>query len=421
MSDESIEPTAAPESIPLLESRTPYQLVETDSALAKATADIISYNAPLAVDAERASGFKYGQRAYLLQVGIENKAIYLVDPVAEFSPPLWQEFISAVSSKTWIIHAASQDIPCLAEIGIHPKQIRDTELAARLLGLPRVSLGTITEHYLHLKLAKEHSAVDWSQRPLRVEWLEYAALDVDVLHELWHEVELDLVANSKAGIASEEFSSLLNQAPKPAKQDRWRSLTGLHEVKDVRSLTIAKALWTAREELAMQKDIAPGRLIPDVAIVTAVKALPKSKSELASLKTFSGRASRTYIDTWWEAFMLGSSTRDLVEIRVKSTGIPNHRNWPLKFPDANARLIASKAQIGELSEAQKIPPENLLSPDTLRSICFEPPALIGHDEIATILRAKRAREWQIQLVAPILVTSLLAESKTVREPSEASA
>jgi len=393
-------------------------LVETDSALQLVIHDIIESGEALAVDAERASGFRYGQRAYLVQVGIKNQAIYLVDPVAKFSSDLWQEFAAAMSSKAWIIHAASQDIPCLTEIGITPSQVFDTELGSRLLGLPRVSLGTITEHYLLLKLAKEHSAVDWSERPLRLEWLEYAALDVDVLHELWSAVEEDLEANSKLDIAFEEFASLVNQEPKPIKQDRWRSLTGLHELKDSRSLTIAKALWDAREELAIEKDIAPGRLIPDLAIVAAVKAAPKSKSELTSLKTFNGRASRSYIDTWWDAYTVGTNTKSLVEIRVKASGIPNHRNWPLKFPDANSRLIASKAAIALVSESKRIPPENLLSPEILRAICFEPPVPIDTDEISMFLRSKRAREWQIDSVAPLLLSSLQVESKQKSEDSE---
>ena len=47
-----------------------------------------------------------------------------------------------------------------------PRQLFDTELAARILGLPRVGLAATVEHYLGVSLAKEHSAVDWSTRPL---------------------------------------------------------------------------------------------------------------------------------------------------------------------------------------------------------------------------------------------------------------
>jgi ribonuclease D len=284
-----------------------------------------------------------------------------------------------------------------------------------------VSLGTITEHYLQLKLAKEHSAVDWSERPLRSEWLEYAALDVDVLHELWEMVEQDLKSQEKLIIASEEFQFLIDQPSKPPKTERWRSTTGLHELKDARSLTIAKSIWDAREELAIEKDIAPGRLIPDSAIVAAVKQMPKTKPELASLKTFSGRASRTFLDTWWDAFVQGNTTRNLVELRAKPTGIPNHRNWPIKFPEANARLIASKAAIAELSETRRIPPENILSPDTLRSLCFEPPQQISADSVAIYLKQRGARAWQIREAAEILALALQEKVAEAKEQSPDSA
>lgn len=417
MSEDSPE-QLAPEATPLLKSRIPYKLIENSNDLAIATAVISESTKPIAVDAERASGFRYGQKAYLVQICVEATAIYLVDPVAQYSYESWQEFVKVVSAKPWIIHAASQDIPCLNEIGIRPTKVLDTELGSRILGLPRVSLGTITEHYLGLKLAKEHSAVDWSERPLKVDWLEYAALDVDVLHELWEFVETDLVSNSKLEIALQEFDNLVNFAPKPTKIDRWRSLTGLHEIKDARSLTIAKSMWDARENLAIEKDIAPGRLIPDLAIVAAVKAMPKTRSELSSLRSFTGRASRTFIDTWWDAFMSGNTTKDLVELRPKATGIPNHRNWPLKFPEANARLLACKEVMAQLSEALKIPAENILSPDTIRALCFEPPENISPDNVAEALLAKRARPWQVEAVLLPMTEALQAEPTSSKEATE---
>ncbi len=415
MTEETTEVVEESQATPLTKSRLPYYLVETDEGLAAALKVITESQDALAIDAERASGFRYGQRAYLLQVGVSGKAIFLIDPVAEYSAELWTELKDLLSSKPWIIHAASQDIPCLAELGITPKELLDTELGSRILGLPRVSLGTITEHYLSLKLAKEHSAVDWSERPLRQEWLEYAALDVDVLHELWSCVEADLIANSKMEIAKEEFQFLTIPQSKLPKIDRWRSLTGLHEIKDARSLTIAKHMWEAREKLAMDRDYAPGRLIPDAAIVAAVKALPKSKSELSSLRSFTGKASRSFLDTWWDAYTLGTTTKDLVELRVKATGIPNHRNWPQKFPEANSRLIAVKAVIADLSAAMSIPPENILSPEISRAICFEPPQELSAETIGEFLRSKNARSWQIQTVADLFVEALA--TKAVAESS----
>ncbi|MEI7419407.1 MAG: HRDC domain-containing protein [Actinomycetes bacterium] len=396
------------ESTPLNEPRLPVVLVETDELLQQVIDSLGKTAKPIAIDAERASGFRYGQKAYLIQIAIEGNCIYLIDPISPFSSEVWTEFTKIANTKAWIIHAASQDLACLAEIGLVPTKLLDTELASRILGLPRVALGTITEHYLSIKLAKEHSAVDWSERPLPKSWLDYAALDVDVLAELWTSVEKDLIEKNRMGIAQEEFDHLLTPNVKEPKLERWRSITGLHEIKDQRSLTIAKYLWEAREDLAISRDIAPGRLIPDASIVAAIKANPKSKPELASLRTFYGKASRTFIDIWWKAFSEGTTTKKLVELRPKSTGIPNHRNWPQKFPEANARLLTCKAMLTKVAEEMSIPAENIVSPDVIRSLCFEPPTELTTASISEALTLKKVRPWQIAAIAEFLVVALAA-------------
>jgi ribonuclease D len=406
MSDE----TLSSDSAPLNEPRLPVTFIESDSAVNHLVEDLRAYDGPICIDAERASGFRYGQKAYLIQIAIPASKIYLIDPTADFSKSSWHALAESVNSKPWIIHAATQDLACLAECDLVPTQILDTELASRILGLPRVALGTITEHYLNLKLAKEHSAVDWSIRPLPNAWLDYAALDVDVLFDLWKCVEQDLIDRDRMIIAEQEFAFLLLPSIKEVKNDRWRAMNGLHEIKDQRSLTVAKYLWEARETLAIEKDISPGRLIPDSAIIAAVKAAPRTKSELASLRTFSGRASRTYLDVWWKALSDGTADKNLVELRVKSTGIPNHRNWSQKFPEANARLLTCKALIAKLSSELKIPSENIISPEVIRGLCFEPPTPLDFGTLESILRSKRVREWQIKYVSDILLVGLAATS-----------
>ncbi len=410
---------AQPESKPLNEPRSLVVLVDNDSSL-KAFLEALKVNtAPIAIDAERASGFRYGQKAYLIQIGIIKQAIYLLDPTINFDSSTLSETIEQINQTPWLIHAASQDLVCLAEFGLRPTEIFDTELACRLLGLPKVSLGTITEHYLNLKLAKEHSAVDWSSRPLPKSWLDYAALDVDVLPDLHLAIAADLRANHKYDIALEEFAFLLEFQPKEPKVDRWRGTTGLHEFKEQRELTIVKHMWDAREALAIEKDVSPGRLIPDLSLIASVKAKPKSKSELAGLRSFTGRASRTYIDIWWEAYYKGSTTEKLVDLRPKQTGIPNHRNWPSKFPEANIRLQWCKLGMHQLASELNIPQENILAPDIIRALCFTPPEL-SVKSLEHALVAWKARSWQIDAVKEVLLDSLSKRDLPPAETNEES-
>ena len=164
----------------------------------------------LAADAERASGFRYGHEDWLIQFKREGAGIALLDPVAlPRAGADWNEFNDAVGDATWILHDSLMDLPGFAEIGLKPKALFDTEIAARLLGLHRFGLAAVTEHYLGITLAKEHSAADWSYRPLPRDWRNYAALDVEVLIELETMMRRDLKAAGKDEWAAEEFSHAL--------------------------------------------------------------------------------------------------------------------------------------------------------------------------------------------------------------------
>ncbi|MEY4320088.1 MAG: hypothetical protein RLZZ471_29 [Actinomycetota bacterium] len=408
----------------LPKSRKQWHLVQTSEELHNAIAELRKFAGWFGVDAERASGFKYSQRAYLIQINRAESDIYLIDPWS-ISPQIdvskFAVLAELLSEDSWILHAATQDLGCLAELGLKPKAIIDTELGSRIAGIPRVGLGSVVEHYLHLSLAKEHSAVDWSTRPLHQSWLEYAALDVDVLHELAHELLADIEQQGKSDYAKQEFEQLLGFKPKTDKQDKWRGISGLHEVKDQRGLAIAKALWQARENLAIKLDVAPGRLIPDSSISHVAKLQTKSRPELASDRNFSGRASRSYLDTWWEAIEIGRNTKDLPPLRLPATGIPNHRIWANKFPEAHKRLICCKQVISDVSSELSIPAENLLTPDYLRQLCFDSIEEIDTEQVAAKLLELGARQWQTDVLAEKLAAAIIAAPNFVeKKPEETS-
>lgn len=387
--------------LPLLqEPRAKSHLVTDLDQLEKVVAELGASKGSIAIDAERASGFKYSQRAYLIQLRGVGTEIFLIDPVSDpevISSKPFQQLSELLKDREWILHAASQDLPCLNEIGLCPGAIFDTELAGRLAGQPRVGLGSLTESLLKYRLAKEHSAADWSTRPLPQSWLTYAALDVDVLHELAEAVSLLLQEQNKSSWAAEEFAALMSFRPKPQKVDRWRSITGLQKVQDRLSLEIARQIWTARELLAKKMDVAPGRLIPDSSILVAATEKPRSRPELAAMKSFSGRASRSYLDLWWDAVQTANKATELPALRPERTdAIPNHRNWITKFPEADRRLKFAKAALIEISEKNLVPLENLLTPEILRQVSFSPPEPLSQQLLASKLAELGARNWQVE-------------------------
>ena len=402
------ERTTEVELSPLLQPRTDdIRFVDNAGGLNDAVAALLAGYGALAVDAERASGFKYSQRAYLIQLHRSGAPIVLVDPIAvvEDDPQAFSRAQLALQDLTWIIHAATQDIPCLAELGLRPTKLFDTELAGRLAGFERVGLGAMVAKSLGFQLAKEHSAVDWSTRPLDKSWLNYASLDVDVLPDLMAALQLELESQGKLAWAEQEFDSLTRFVPKAAKEERWRGLSGLHAFKQPRDLAIAREMWLAREGLAQKLDVSPGRLIPDASIIEVVNSKPRSKAELSANKKFFGRASRSYIDLWWEAASRGAATSDLPLLKLPSTGIPNHRIWANKFPEADARLTAGRKVLAELVQEHNIPAENILSPDSLRQLCWTETAK-SEEQTREFLESLGARPWQTQLVSRVLAEAL---------------
>ncbi len=363
----------------------------------------------LAIDTERASGFRYSQRAFLLQIGLVTREIYLLDPPAlDDSIPGWQEKVAfEINDKPWLLHAATQDLPCLIELGLSSPSIIDTELAARIAGFSRVGLGSLVEELLEFELAKEHSASDWSLRPLSDSLLSYAALDVDVLHELWDAIRASLEEQNKLEWVQQEFEALLSFRPKPVPDEPWRNLPGLSRIKDEDKIKAAAALWLARDEIAVENDLAPGRLFPDRSIMAAVDKLPRSKNELAQNKLFQGRASRNKLNIWWEA-IAASSSITLKPVVGNPDAIPNHKSWQKRFPEAHLRLSETRPLMIALAEGLKLPVENLLTPEYLRRVCFAP-----QSDIATQLASLGARQWQIDLSLPVIEEGLAVAQKKI--------
>lgn len=395
---------------------TEYVVIADAAGFGRAVNALSGGSGPVAVDVERASGFRYSQRAYLVQVFRRGAGVFLFDPpaIADFAP-----LQAAIGAEEWILHAASQDLPSLRELGLDPTSIFDTELAARLLGHERVGLGAVVEDTLGITLAKAHSAADWSTRPLPQAWLEYAALDVVHLVDVREALGSELQDQGKTEFARQEFAAVLAREPKPVREEPWRRLSGLHTVRGRRALAVARALWTAREEYAREQDVAPGRLVPDRALVAAVRADPASKHELAGVKEFTGRASRSQLDRWWGAIQAGRNDADLPVERLPSTdSMPPPRAWPDRNPAADARLKAARpaveARAGELS----MPTENLLTPELVRRLAWAPPEPPTAEAIGGVLADLGARPWQIEQTAQIIAQAFVDSVQSGSEPPE---
>ncbi len=395
------------EVTPLLEPRDGIPpVVETAEALGHAIEALAGGEGPVAVDAERASGYRYGQRAYLVQLRRRGSGSFLIDPVPCSDLSALRD---ALSGTEMVLHAATQDLPCLAEIGLVPDVLFDTELAGRLLGYPRVGLGTMVETVLGFTLEKGHSAADWSTRPLPADWLRYAALDVELLVELRDALRGELDEAGKLGWAEEEFAAILTAPPKEPRQDPWRRTSGIHRLRTRRGLAVVRELWTARDRIARERDLSPGRVLPDAAIVEAALQLPKTPDDLSALPSFRGRNPRRHAAQWFRAVQRGRTLPDpqLPEHSLPGEGPPPAHRWAERDPAAAERLSAARTVVAALADEHTMPAENLLQPDAVRRLAWTPPEDVNEETVGLALTALGCRSWQVGLAATPLAKALV--------------
>lgn len=415
VADVAQEQVATPLLAPAL--RVPV-VIDTEIAFDQALAQLAAGSGPYAFDAERASGYKYSARAYLIQIKRSGGGLHLIDPIP-FGPNhrCFVTLNELIKDQEVILHASTQDLPCLRELGINPQILFDTELGGRLAGLPRVGLGPLLETLLSVSLAKEHSAVDWSKRALPQEWLNYAALDVELLIELRDKVYQLLVDAKKWEWAAEDFASIIAAPPPPPRIDPWRRTSGMHKVKKRNHMAVIRELWNARNELAQEIDVSPSRLLSDAAITEIALASDKepitNRKHLEKILRPLGLRARWLENaaTWISciANAIAMSEDEWPETRSKSDAMPPIKVWRERFPERYAPLSHARFNLAVRAEELSIPLENMISPELVKRICWQPPT----STVSQALIAMGARAWQAEIASAILEKAL-----TEREPLE---
>jgi ribonuclease D len=193
-----------------------------------------------------------------------------------------------------------------------------------------------------------------------------------------------------------------------ARPDPWRRTSGIHKVRGVRSLARVRALWYARDRVAARRDSAPGRVLPDAAIIAAAEADPSTERDLVALPGFGGRSVRRLAPVWLDAL---ADARRLTDQELPqppaADGPPPPHRWAERDPIAAARLARCRAVVTRLAGEHTLPPENLIAPDSIRRLAWTPPEKADVDTVDQALAGTGARAWQRALLAAELAEALV--------------
>lgn len=389
---------------------------------------------PIATDLERAQGYRYSHKPYLLQIKRGDNEIFLFDvPELEKFNVDFSRLIDIAPTEEWILHDASQDLNNLDYLHIHPYRLFDTEFAARFLNLPHVGLSACTEYYLDKSLAKEYSLVDWSQRPLLRSWRNYAALDVELLFPLRQAIAADLENHNKLHWAYQEFDRILKQGLQKSKPspEPWRHLSHITSLGgDRRSLAIARQLWITRDTWAQNLDIEPSLLLQDKTIINTALRKPHNRQQFRQIpelyrrvrlqstkereKMYEKYASlqRAIKPRIWEKAVL--IALNLHDNQLPTPAAPSHRSqsstprslkkWRLHQPHRYERLLQMRAILESLSDELDIPEDLLLKPADIRDFCWSEVPL---SDMEDFFANRQARSWQLEIVLPSVKSGMI--------------
>jgi ribonuclease D len=225
----------------------------------------------LGVDTEFVRENSFYARLCLVQVCADNE-VACVDVQTLGGPGALGELL-AEPSVTKVFHSARQDLEVLSEAdGRIPAPLRDTQLAAALLGLPeQVGYAQLVEHELGVHLAKGHARTDWSRRPLSLEQLAYAADDVRWLLPLDERLEARLAALGRLEWLADESAALTDPALYAFDAaGAWRRVKGAGQLEGMQLARLA-ALARWREEEARRRDRPRRWILKDEALVAMAR------------------------------------------------------------------------------------------------------------------------------------------------------
>lgn len=265
-------------------------------------------HAQLAVDTEFMRERTYYAQLCLIQIASRDD-IWCVDPLAGHpQAAFWGELLT----HEWVLHSARQDIEVIYQsAGAMPASIFDTQIAAALLGFPaQVGYAGLVSELFDVQIHKMHTRADWSRRPLRHEFLDYAAEDVEYLLPACDILSERLAAKGRLEWAREDAQWLLN--PSLYEVDDGQAVDRLKGARSFRGRRRAAAARLAdwREAEAIRRNRPRQWIMRDNVLLDIAYRLPGSDAELTDIQGVPGKTVRRVGHQLLEAVALSAGDRN---------------------------------------------------------------------------------------------------------------
>ncbi len=343
------------------------------------TKDLIAFcesikTAPfITVDTEFMRETTYWPKLCLIQAASLDHA-GIIDPLAKDLD--LKPFLDILADETIVkvFHACRQDMEIFYNLGVLPKPIFDTQVAAMAAGYgDQVAYDSLVRQKLKIDIDKGSRFTDWARRPLSEQQLQYALGDVTHLAQVYVRLSDRLRREGRLEWVSEEMKALVDPALYSTNpDDAWKRLRPRKTSTKYMAVFAQVAAW--RERTAQERDSPRGRILKDEGVDEIATQMPTDAAAFDHLRSTS---------KGFGASKFGQELADIIKAALKSpeTYAPKvERNGPpVQVPASVVELL--KVLLRIRCEEENVAPKLLATVADLEKIALDDdadvPALHG--------------------------------------------
>ena len=243
-------------------------MIASDSQLAQILPRLCHFQR-VAVDTEADSLHCYFEKLCLIQLTFGGED-FLVDPLAQID---LQPLCTVLAEKEIVLQGMDFDLRLLRRSFQFPaREVFDTVIAARMLGLREFSYAALVQQYFGVTLAKGSQKANWARRPLPRTMEEYARNDTRFLLPLAAKMEEQMEALGRMDWFRQSCQRALAQTLVSRERDpdeSWR-ITGSGTLPP-QTGAVLRAIWQWRDREARAADRPAFHILQNSAMIEAAK------------------------------------------------------------------------------------------------------------------------------------------------------